>query len=469
VNGRSFHPSSSSFRDPAGFVFENQGQIYRQINQVGKTDFDHFINSGLYNELLNQELIIAHREVEASKFAPDVQRYKVIKPRRLPFVSYPYEWTFSQLKAAALLTLKIQKAALTKGLILKDASAYNVQFIGGQAILIDTLSFRIRQPGAPWEGYRQFCEHFLGPLAIAAFISPNLLKLAAVFLDGLPLQLACQMLPARARLRKGLLAHLYLHAAFQKRFDKAKPQVSAKPRQVGELAMEGLLSSLQKTVEKLRISSQKTQWGDYYNATNYSKAAFETKQRVVETLLRKIKPPPKIVWDFGANDGRFSEITAGIGAYSVSFDIDPLATEKNFLKSRPQALKKMILPLIQDLTNPSPPLGWGHEERMSLKERSPSDVILALALVHHLAIGNNLPLADISKFFAKLTSYLVIEFVPKSDSKARQLLGGRQIQFASYNQTNFEKSFGQHFDLVEKQRLTGSQRVIYLYKAKRAK
>jgi len=461
-------PIGGSFRDPAGFVFRYGGRLYRQVNKAGKADFDFFIASGLYAKLAGEGLIVTHEEVKLTDLPPDPRRYKVLKPVLIPFVSYPYEWGFSQTKAAALLTLRIQKIALEQGMILKDASAYNVQFFGRRPLFIDSLSFRIYKPGAPWDGYRQFCEHFVAPLAVAAYGQLEVFKILRAHLDGLPLATVVRMLPAKARLRRGLAAHIYLHAASARRYDSGKTG-SVKIRLMSKLAMDGLLASLQKTVRKLQAPKQVTQWSDYYSGTNYSDRAFKAKKEIVEQMLSAIDPRPRVVWDLGANDGRFSELAARRASYVVSVEADPRAAELNFTKPRDRVLADLILPLSQDLANPSPALGWAHQERHSLLERGPADAVLVLALLHHLVIGNNLPLAAIAEFLASIGRFAIVEFVPKSDSNAQILLRGRINMFDDYTRSNFEKDFARCFTIVERAPIRESQRTVYLLKAKARK
>lgn len=457
---------TGSFRDPAGFIFEHHFEIYRQVNNFGQKDYDFFISSGLYDELSKKRLLIEHKEVlDHKKFPTFDGRYKVIKPKRIPFISYPYEWTFSQLKAAALLTLEVQKTALKKGMILKDASAYNIQFIGSRPVFIDSLSFRIYKPGVPWDGYKQFCQHFIAPLAIASYTSPEIIKSLRVYLDGIPIQLAARMLPSRAKTRWGLLAHIHLHSASQKRYDRENLKPDVARRKVSHNAMLGLLGSLERTTQSLQLKKLNTEWGAYYDNTNYSKSAFLSKKKIVSDMLASLSPAPKTVWDVGANDGTFSQLAAKNGAYTIAFDLDYQALEHNFKKER-QALSGLILPLNQDLSNPSPALGWAHRERASLEQRGPADAVMALALIHHLAIGNNSPLKDIAVFFKSVTRHLIIEFVPKSDSKVKLLLRGRNNMFSDYTENNFKTAFAEHFKLKKRVPVPGSHRVIYLYKAK---
>jgi ribosomal protein L11 methylase PrmA len=457
---------ASSFRDPAGFVFEHSGQIYRQINQDGADDYEHFISSGLYQKLIDEKLLVPHKEIkDTKKFGEHKKRYKVIQPDLVPFISYPYEWTFHQLKDAALLTLKVQKIALEYGMILKDSSAYNVQFIGKRPVFIDTLSFWRHTEGDPWEGYKQFCEHFVAPLAICAYDSPDILPALRVFLDGIPLNLTTNLLPSRARMRVGLMSHLYLHSSSQNRYEKLdeSKQRSTKTRKVSPMALNGLIASLENTVKKLKLSKRDTQWGDYYTFTNYSDNSFEEKKKIVKQLLTKINP--KTVWDMGANDGTFSNIAADLGAYTLAFDIDAKAVEQNY--GVRDERDDLILPLVQDLSNPSPSLGWAHAERHSLEERGPADVTMSLALIHHLAISNHAPFSQIASFFARISKNLIIEFVPKGDSKVELLLSSfSRNKFDGYTEENFEAAFSKYFRLVEKKPVKGSKRVIYLYRTK---
>lgn len=457
------HPGS--FRDPAGFMFTSRNAIYRQINKVGAKNYDFFITSGLYKALVDKKLLIPHREVELSISLNHSLAYKIIKPSVIPFISYPYEWSFSQLKSAALLTLEIQKLALEHGMTLKDATAYNVQFIGKTPIFIDTLSFAIYEPGAPWEGYKQFCEHFLSPLAVASTSSPNILPTLKTMIDGIPLELATRLLPAKSRLNLGFMSHLYIHKSAQSRHKNTETE-RIKPRVVSLFALKGLISSLERTVKKCQMPKVKTEWGNYYSFTNYSGASFKAKKQLVEKYIKKVNP--KNIWDLGGNTGEFSHIPASKGIYTVCFDIDPLAVEKNFL-TREESSDSNLLPLVQDLTNASPSLGWAHSERQSLEGRGPTDLSMALAIVHHLAIGNNLPLEMIAEFFSSLGKHMIIEFIPKEDSKVKILLKSRPDIFPNYTKEGFEKAMSRYFKIEASEPIKGSKRTLYLLRSKNAK
>ncbi len=446
----------SSFRDPSGFVFYREGIIYRQVNEIYKDNYDQLIGSGLYKKLVNNNLLISHEEVETS-YKYNEKAYKVIKPEVVNFISYPYEWCFSQLKNAALATLQIQKHALNHGMTLKDCSAYNIQFINNKPVFIDTLSFEKYQDGSPWVAYKQFCQHFLAPLALAAYKDIRLNKLLQVYLDGIPLDMASELLPSNSMLNYHLYLHLQLHSKAQKKHVMVAPD--KRKVKVSEKSLFGIIDSLETAVKKINWNPHSTYWVDYYDNTNYDSGSFDHKKEVVSEFLDEIKP--KKVWDLGANTGVFSRIASSKGIKTLSFDIDPGAVEKNYIACLTENTTN-LLPLLIDLTNPSPSLGWANEERMSIAERGPVEMVLALALIHHLAIANNTPLEKISDFFARICKWLIVEFVPKKDSQVERLLSSRVDIFHDYNQQNFELEFGKRFRIKDLVKVNNSDRYLYL-------
>jgi len=453
---------SASFRDPSGFLFSRDGVLYRQINRKYESEYTRLMESGLYEKLVKVGLLIPHTTVdqptiEFDSVEQENPAFKIIQPERVPFISYPYEWSFGELKDAALATLSIQKRALKLGMSLKDASAYNIQFVRGKATLIDTLSFETYQEGQPWVAYRQFCQHFLAPLALMAWKDVRLNQLLRVYIDGVPLDLASELLPSKTRLNFGLLTHIHLHAGAQKRY--AGEEVKSRGGSMSKQAMIGLIESLDSTIRKLEWKSGGTEWGNYYDITNYSDAAFEHKQKLVAEWTKRVNAAQ--VWDLGANNGVFSRVASGAAPFVVSFDIDPTAVEQNYRQIKNEKNEK-VLPLLLDLTNPSPALGWANRERDSLGERGPADLVLALALIHHLAISNNVPLPQLADFFAETSKWLVIEFVPKSDSQVKKLLASREDIFPTYTREGFEAAFQNHFKIHEAINVNESERVIYL-------
>jgi len=448
---------SASFRDPSGFLFVRDGVLYRQVNAPYRPHYDRLIESGLYAALTEAGLLVRHEEVDIPPADPATSPYKTIRPERIPFISYPYEWCFGQLRAAALATLKIQKKAAEFGLALKDASAYNMQFVDGKPILIDTLSFENLDGWTPWIAYRQFCQHFLAPLLLVARKDFRLAQLSRLFIDGVPLDLASALLPRSTRFRLGIATHIHAHAWSQKHYAKKRVQVRKRP--ISRAAYLGLIDSLESLVRKTEFRLAKTEWGAYYEETNYSDSAFQLKNTLIEGFLGEVKP--RSVWDLGANTGVFSRLASSRGIPTVAFDIDFVAVELNYRNMRAKK-ESNLLPLILDLTNPSPALGWAHEERASLIGRGPADTVLALALIHHLAISNNLPFDMIAAFFASVCRSLIIEFVPKSDSQVQKLLATREDIFPDYTPAGFEAAFGRRFRIRKTEKIAGSERLLYL-------
>ena len=447
---------ASSFRDPSGFLFYKNNLIYRQVNISYKENYDHLMESGLYKILINKKLLIPHREVDASSLS-DRKSYKTIKPELIPFISYPYEWSFSQLKNAALTAIKIQKYSLDFGMSLKDCSAYNIQFFNGKPIFIDTLSFEKFEPNKPWIAYRQFCQHFLAPLALMSCKDIRLNQLFKIYIDGIPLDLASSLLPIKTYFKFFLLTHIHLHAKSQKHFSKKTVKLSK--HKMGHQSLLSLIDNLESAITKLKWKPRNTEWAKYYEIDNYSLNAHKNKNYIVADFINKINP--KNVWDLGANTGTFSRISSEKGIMTVSIDSDPAAVEKNYLKCV-EKNEANILPLLLDITNPSPGIGWQNQERLSLLGRGSADTVLALALIHHLAISNNLPFDKIATFFSKICKSLIIEFIPKSDSQIQKLLFTREDIFTYYTEEIFRKEFEKYFKIKNVSNIKESQRKLYL-------
>lgn len=448
-----------SFRDPSGSVKTRNGLVYRQVNQLYRVHYDHLVRSGLYDGLVQNGLLVAHREVEMPQDHGE-SVYRMILPDQIPFISYPYEWSFSQLKHAALLTLEIQSQALDSGMSLKDCSAYNVQFLNGHPIFIDTLSFEKYQEGLPWVAYRQFCQHFLAPLALMSHVDIRQRRLLQVYLDGIPLDLASGMLPTWTQLKFGLLLHIHLHARAQTRYSGRRSSIK-RQRTMSKTSFRGLVDSLKNTVRRLRWQSARTTWQCYYSMPIYSPRALAHKKRLVGEMLDAIDPRPAKVWDLGANTGLFSRLASDRGMQVISFDLDAGAVEQNYLTTVTRG-DANILPLVMDLANPSPDLGWAGRERMSLLSRGPADTVLALALVHHLAMQQSVPLGRIAALLDLCCESLIIEFVPKTDPQVQTLLDSREDIFGGYDSLGFELEFSKAFSTVRKERIVESDRVLYL-------
>jgi SAM-dependent methyltransferase len=450
-----------SLRDPAGAVVFMDGQVTRVVRKSHAVHYDRLMSTGLYDALVSAGLLVSHVDVPVPAGLGD-GIHRALRPQAIPFISYPYEWCFSQLKDAALVTLRAQEIAVRHGMTMKDASAYNVQFLNGRPVLIDTLSFEALEAGQPWLAYRQFCQHFLGPLWLMSKRDPRFGQASRAFLDGFPLDMVSRTLPGRAFLRPGLATHIRLHAALQSRDSAGSPARPGKTR-LSRSGMIGLIDSLIGTVSSLKLASPRGGWSSYYGGDSYSAEALESKERAVEALLQRARP--ELVWDFGANTGRFSRIAARGGSRVIAFDSDHGATEIDYLHCKEEN-QTHILPLVQDLTNPSAPNGWASSERMGLIERGPADLVLALALIHHLAIGSGVPLEVVASFFRRVGRWLIVEFVPPDDPRAVLLMSTRKSDFSRYNEQEFRSAFESVMTIEQRVPIQGTARVLYLMRAR---
>ena len=416
------------------------------------------MRSGLYDSLVDKGWLIPHVEIDGHATR---EVYRTLQPQVIPYVSYPYEWCFSQLKDAALLTLDIQILSLSMGMELKDASAYNVQFIGTRPVFIDTLSFQRYEEGMPWIAYRQFCQHFLVPLALMAHRDSRLGQLSSRYIDGITLDLAARLLPRRTRARYGLLTHVHLHSLSQRwhRTNTNGGKRLSVPR-LSKLRLIALVESLRASVRRLRLPKRRSEWSDYYDETNYSADALSAKESLVRGLVDATADPADITHDVGANTGRFSRIVASPRRYVVSHDIDEVAVERNYLETK-RLGRQDVLPLLMDLTNPSPAIGWGLEERSSALERMGRGTVIALALVHHLAISHNIPLPLLAGLLGRIANTLIIEFVPKEDSQVRRLLARREDIFPDYTLPGFVAAFEEVFTIVRRETVPETVRTLF--------
>jgi hypothetical protein len=452
---------SSSFRDPSGFVFYEGKQLFRQVNRSYAEHYALLKSSGLNERLIEKRLLVPADEVAVPSHRSEA--LAILKPERIPFISHPFEWSFSQLQDAAILTLELQEISLSHGMVLKDASAFNVQFLNGKPIFIDSLSFEIYQEGAPWVAYRQFCRHFLAPLALMCYVDERLGRLSRVNLDGVPLDLASKMLPSLTKLKPGLLTHIHMHA----KAETHKAGAGGRVGSISKTAMAALVDSLKGTVSSLHCSVAPTEWSDYYQDNNYSDEAMAAKRQMVSQAIDLIDQhaggPQQgaLCWDLGANTGEFSRIAAVKSYETIAWDMDPSAVEKNYLQVKRDG-DQHVLPLIQDLTNPAPSLGWMSQERKGLLSRGPAELILALALIHHLAIGNNLPLWMIAEFLSRAGRYAIVEFVPKEDSQVKRMLSHREDIFDGYTLEGWRAAIDERFECLAEWQIPNTCRTLFV-------
>jgi hypothetical protein len=450
------HPAS--FRDPAGFVFEKEGQYFRQVNKSYSADYNRLMQSGLYTELVNEKKLIPHTEID-SVIADPVVWYKTILPQQIVFISYPYEWCFNQWKDAAICTLCIVKKSISYGMILKDATPFNIQFTGVTPIWIDTLSFESYDETRPWIAYRQFIECFVAPLLIARYLSADLQKIFMAYPEGIPLKILSKLLPFKSRLNLNTLLHIFFAATVSdnKKANAKQSRVFTKQK------LLNIIDNLISFVESIKIKDKTTAWNNYYRETVLSSEYVEEKRKLLNEWIKEL--PVHTVLDVGTNTGLYAEMTSEAGKFTIALDADTACIDRLYLTSKQKSLGN-LLPLTIDITQPSPATGWENQERVSFLSRAKTELCLALALVHHLAIRNNLGFDQMSKLFSSIAPWLIVEFIPKSDPKITLLLQNRLDIFDDYSEESFIRSFTKRFEIVKKKELSHTRRILFLMKRK---
>lgn len=450
----SVHSLTSSYRDPSGFMFSKDGQLYRQVNKSFKEDYDHFISSGCYASLTKQGLLIPHQQLQDNSTS-DPEGYIILQPEVIPFISYPWEWSFDMLKDAALLTLQLVKESLKFGMILKDATPFNIQWLNGKPVFIDTLSFEKYNCTEPWIAYRQYCECFLGPLLIMHYTKQSLHQLLLAFPEGIPLPVTKSLLPWRSRFSLHVWLHIHMHANVA----SGKKPGSNNERKFSEKKLNDLLTSLEIVTQNVNTGNKQTTWSGYYEEAGQRADYLEKKKQIIQEWLSQTGNLKTAV-DLGANDGLFSEMLAANGIFTVAADFDPVAVN-NLYKDIKKKKLPGLQPLLIDLANPSPNVGFANKERASFSERINVDIALALALIHHLAIGKNIPFELIAEYFSGLTKLLIIEFVPKEDPMIIEMLKGKKDIYIKYTKADFETSFLKHFSFLKTSAVGSSGRILY--------
>ncbi len=445
----SMERNPASFRDPSGFVYWRDGKLFRAITPYGKNDFETFTRSGLAAELMEGRKIVRFQEV------PSLDGNTGIELEELRFITYPYEWSFSQLRDAALLTLELTLAALEHNMILQDATAFNIAFASGRPVFMDHGSFVAYREGKPWQAYRQFVMHFLAPLLLMKYVDLKCLAFFRTHLEGIPLDFASRLLPWHTRLRLDPLIHIHLHARLEKRFSSSA--AGSGEAQMSRGKLRNLLCELQNHLASLEIPKQKTEWVDYYDDNNYAADSFRFKEETVERICCRVSPRTTV--DLGANTGVFSEIAARHSREVIAADIDPQAVERLYRLSRTRCPN--IIPMLQDLNNPSPGTGLFNRERSGFHHRCRGELVLGLALMHHLRVSGNWPLGHIVELFADMTSEAALaEFVPKSDSQARRLLRSRDDIYDDWTLDRVAEAFQQRFLICNRIPVPNSDRVL---------
>jgi ribosomal protein L11 methylase PrmA len=459
-------PIAGSFRDPTGSVFRRDGRIFRTVARRGVDDFEQVRATGLLDKLAADGLLVAWQEIERPGWLADDQGViaKVLEHEPLAFLSHPYEWSFAGLKAAALFHLDIHLQALARDVTLSDATAYNIQFRGPKPVFIDHLSFRPYRDGEFWAGHRQFCEQFLNPLVLRARLGIPHHGWLRGAMEGLPSQHLAAVLPWTARLSPSLLMHVFLNARLERaalRKGNLEVKRAVSKRQLPRAAFERLLIGLRHFIESLEPKdTEASTWSNYADANSYADQEARQKAAFVARFAARTKP--RMLWDIGCNTGEYSKVALSHGAHSaIGFEYDPRTLERAFRRAVDDALP--FLPLHQDVANPSPDQGWRQRERSGLAGRRSADAILALAVVHHLAIGRNIPLPQVVDWLVETAPDGVIEFVRRDDPMVRQMLALREDIFEGYSDAAFDAALSARARIVESETLEVSGRRLVAY------
>ena len=449
-----------SFRDPSNRVYicgggENK-RVLRGLNETAAANFNLLRAVKFFNEAAAAGKIIATKP--APENDADVAAVKAdgwhaaLEHSPLPFVSYPYEWTFSMLRDAALLQLELQENAMREGWTSRDATPYNIQWRGAMPVFIDAPSFAPNPQGEPWHAYRQFCEMFLYPLMLKSHLGIDFNPLLRAELDGIAPQQAKKYFRGLDILKRGVLQHIVFPVNAARASAK---RASQKPQPQSETLRAGLLHNLRATVSGLRAPRPQSAWANY--RPSYDEKDFNAKLNFVKRAAESRKP--EMVWDLGANTGAFARICAPHAKTIIAADSDSDAVEQMYLQERKSPSN--ILPLILNIANPSPDHGWHGKERAAFASRGKPDLVLCLAVLHHLRFNANIPAREVLDWLRELNADIIIEFVDRKDEMAAKLISQRKEQFDDYTRRNFEAAIKPRFQLRETLPLKNGNRQMY--------
>jgi ribosomal protein L11 methylase PrmA len=454
---------TGSFRDRRGRIYYVGDRVFRTVMPIARTDYDFVRSTGLIDQFVTAGKLVSETSVDKQMLGGQGDDASlVLEHPRLPFISYPYEWSFAALKSAALLHLDIQRAALEKNVTLTDASAYNVQFIGAKPIFIDSLSFRRYEEGEFWAGHRQFCEQFINPLLLRSLAGVPHNAWYRGSLEGIAAEELRKVLPWRSRLSWNVFTNVFLQAYLQTSSGDAGSAIEkARAKRLPRIGFEQILHSLRNWISRLEPKSDgRSVWQDYAQDNSYADEEASKKKQFVAEFANHVQAD--MILDVGCNTGDYSEVALNNGAALViGFDFDHGALDHAFRRASRESLN--FLPLHLDAANPSPKQGWLQAERQGFTERAKGDGVLALALIHHLAVARNIPLQQVIGWLLAMAPQGVIEFVPKADPMVQRLLQMREDIFDDYQRSSFESILSARARIVKSAQVSSSGRTLYWF------
>jgi len=455
---------SSSFRDNFGSVYHSNGSILRTVNKIAEKNFSNLKEKNIFKNSIDKGFLIDFSIIENNQYPEKLKNYNIIlKPKKISFISYPYEWTFNQLKDAAIHHLNFQIFLLELNCVLRDSSAFNIQFYEGKPIFIDIMSLKKYEDGEYWGGYKQFCENFLNPLLIGHLKNIEHNNLFRGSIEGIDTILLNKILNFKDKISFNVFTHVVLQSKFLQQ-DIKNPKATVKKKnelqKFKKTSYMYMLKQLKSWISKLELKKNKSIWGKYEKYNTYNEKSLSEKEKIVAQFVKKIKPNKLI--DLGCNNGQFSKISIDNGAkevVAVDFDINAISNTYEISKKN----NLNLLPLFIDLSNPSPNQGWRQFERQGFKERFKCDAVIALAIEHHLTIGKNIPINQFIEWIINFGKFGLLEFIPKEDETIRDMLSTKEDIYLDYSEKNFEKELSMKTKIVNKYSLSGSQRVLYEY------
>lgn len=457
-------PEAGSFRDRDGRIYRFEGRIIRGMSERALQEFEKLQATRFYSKFLDAGSLVNSWLLTDDQvpFPAEVKTAwsGFVEHQPIPVVSYPYEWTFGMLRDAALLQLDLVEAAIKEGMTLKDATPYNIQFVSGRPVFIDIPSFETLPAGSPWSGYRQFCEMFLFPLMLQAYKGIDFQPMLRSSIDGVGIQTATRLFGFWDRFRSGVLTHVWLQAKLDSRYGSTSKNVRSDLKSAGfnkELILANV-RKMRKLVTKLSWQGDGSEWGSYDSFHNYSESDHLLKEEFIEECVDLSHA--KLVWDIGCNTGQFAKIAAGRADNVIAMDLDHFAVERLYREIRSEKLEG-ILTLVQNIADPSPNWGWRNSERTELVTRARPDLVLCLALIHHVVISANVPLEEFVAWLAGITDQLVIEYVSRSDDKVEALLRNKDDTYSDYSREGLEKALQKHFKILRQQSLESGNRFLY--------
>lgn len=458
---------SGSFRDRNGRVYYIDGDIFRGLSSKAREDWDALVSSHFYTEYTSCNKIVHTELLELSGNSDNKEIVAlsdhwttILKHEKIPFISYPYEWPFTMLKDAALLQLELLESALSEDMILKDSTPYNIQWRGTQPVFIDIPSFEKLGKGEPWVGYRQFCQLFLYPLFFQAYKNIPYQPWLRGRIDGIEPVEINNLMSFRDMFRAGVFTNVFLQAKMTERHSDTTREVKSEIKRAGfnKALIEANVSRVKKVTQKLGWDIDKSEWSEYITSHSYTDSDHKRKAEFVEDIAKT--RPWKIAWDIGCNTGMFSRIVAKYADTVIAMDADHLAIDRLYRTLKDEG-NHNILPLISNVSDPSPNLGWCGTERKSLEQRGAPELALCLALIHHIVISANVPMKDFVSWLFSLDTQLVIEFVTKDDPMVKTLLRNKDDHYEDYEVEYFETCLNKRFEIRKREALVSGTRIMY--------